>query len=272
MGGSDGYEQEWTMKIVDGMNRTSRGGSWAACALAGVLCAASATGATPGAGATVAGGAAADSIMLLGSSATAPAATGWTPAQQAALLSIQQDWAKVNYEVAGEDRKGAGFEALAQRAQSLVAANPGRAEPLIWQGIVLSTWAGVKGGLGALSLAKQARDALESALKIDPSALEGSAYTSLGTLYHKVPGWPIGFGDHKKARQLLEAALKVNPAYSEAALNLSVLYNDLGKYEEARQIYNHALAAAPRPNREIADRGRRVEIESLLGKARAKAG
>ena len=43
------------------------------------------------------------------------------------------------------------------------------------------------------------------------AALDGSAYTSLGTLYYKVPGFPIGFGDHKKARQLLEAALKVNP-------------------------------------------------------------
>lgn len=260
------------MKIVDGMNRTSRGGSWAACALAGVLCAASATGATPGAGATVAGGAAGGSIMLLGSSATAPAATGWTPAQQAALLSIQQDWAKVNYEVAGEDRKGAGFEALAQRAQSLVAANPGRAEPLIWQGIVLSTWAGVKGGLGALSLAKQARDALEAALKIDPSALEGSAYTSLGTLYYKVPGFPIGFGDHKKARQLLEAALKVNPDGIDSNYYYGEYLFDEDRYADAMVYLNRALAAAPRPNREIADRGRRVEIESLLGKARAKAG
>jgi tetratricopeptide (TPR) repeat protein len=210
--------------------------------------------------------------MLLGSSATAPAATGWTPAQQAALLSIQQDWAKVNYEVAGEDRKGAGFEALAQRAQSLVAANPGRAEPLIWQGIVLSTWAGVKGGLGALSLAKQARDALESALKIDPSALEGSAYTSLGTLYYKVPGFPIGFGDHKKARQLLEAALKVNPDGIDSNYYYGEYLFDEDRYADAMVYLNRALAAAPRPNREIADRGRRVEIESLLGKARAKAG
>ena len=260
------------MKIVDGMNRTSRGGSWAACALAGVLCAASATGATPGAGATVAGGAAADSIMLLGSSATAPAATGWTPAQQAALLSIQQDWAKVNYEVAGEDRKGAGFEALAQRAQSLVAANPGRAEPLIWQGIVLSTWAGVKGGLGALSLAKQARDALEAALKIDPSALEGSAYTSLGTLYYKVPGFPLGFGDDDKAGALLTQALKLNPAGIDPNYFYAEYLFEQGQYSQSLQYLDRAAHAAPRPGREVADKGRQGEIAALRAKVKSKLG
>ena len=37
---------------------------------------------------------------------------------------------------------------------------PGRAEPLIWHGIILSSLAGAKGGLGALGLAKEARDQL----------------------------------------------------------------------------------------------------------------
>ena len=35
----------------------------------------------------------------------------------------------------------------------------------------------------------------------------GSAYTSLGTLYFKVPGWPVGFGDEEKAEELLRKAL-----------------------------------------------------------------
>ena len=41
-----------------------------------------------------------------------------------------------------------------------------------------------------------------------------------------------------------EQALKINPSYSEASLNLAVLYNDLGKYNEAREIYNHTLHLA----------------------------
>ena len=56
-------------------------------------------------------------------------------------------------------------------------------------------WAGAKGGLSALNLVKQAKGLYESALKLQPDALDGSAYNSLGVLYYKVPGWPVGFGD-----------------------------------------------------------------------------
>lgn len=261
------------MKLVDGRRWNSVVGRWVALAMTGLVATSMAAGATagPGTGAAVLGAAAGSSVASSASTA-APAAAAWSVAQQSALLSIQQDWAKLNYDVASEDAKSAGFEALAQRALALVRANPGRAEPLIWQGIVLSTWAGVKGGLGALSLAKQARESLEVALKLDPAALEGSAYTSLGTLYYKVPGFPIGFGDHKKARQLLEAALKINPDGIDPNYFYGEYLFDEDRYADAVVYLSRALAAAPRPNREVADRGRRVEIESLLGKARAKAG
>jgi Tfp pilus assembly protein PilF len=58
-----------------------------------------------------------------------------------------------------------------------------------------------------LSLAKDAKKPLE----IDESALNGSAYASLGTLYHKVPGWPLGFGDDDTAKEMLEKAMLINP-------------------------------------------------------------
>ena len=76
------------------------------------------------------------------------------------------------------DEKEKAFEGLADEAEQFVAHYPGRAEPLIWQGIVLSTYAGAKGGLGALGLVKEARKSLEAALEIDPDALDGSAYLS----------------------------------------------------------------------------------------------
>lgn len=192
--------------------------------------------------------------------------------QQAQLAAIQQDWARINYQVTDEDRKASEFESLAARADTFAKANPGRAEPLIWQGIVLSTLAGVKGGLGALSLAKEARGKLEAALKLDPAALDGSAYTSLGTLYYKVPGFPLGFGDHKKARQLLESALKLNPDGIDPNYFYGEFLFEEHRYADAVVHLNKALTAPPRPNRELADRGRRAEIEALLAKARAKAG
>jgi tetratricopeptide (TPR) repeat protein len=210
----------------------------------------------------------ATALSLFASAAPAAIAPA-TPALQTELLAIQQDWARINYQAADDDRKAAEFEALEKRAAAFVAANPGRAEPLIWQGIVLSTWAGAKGGLGALGLAKRARQPLEAALKIDPNALDGSAYTSLGTLYSKVPGFPAGFGDDDKAEQLLKAALKVNPDGIDPNYFYGEFLLDEDRHAEAVTYLTKALAASPRPNRELADKGRRAEAEALLAKARA---
>jgi Tfp pilus assembly protein PilF len=201
------------------------------------------------------------------------AAPGPAPAAlQGQLLEVQTDWAKTNYLTQGNDRKAAEFEALLKRAEAFEKAFPGRAEPLVWEGIVLSTYAGVKGGLGALSIAKQARSKLEAALKVDPAALEGSAYTSLGTLYYKVPGFPLGFGDHGKARRLLQSALKHNPEGIDPNYFYGEFLFEEGEYAEAIKSLRKALAAPPRPNRELADQGRRGEIEALLAKVQRKQG
>ncbi|MDA1382172.1 hypothetical protein PCI56_27515 [Plesiomonas shigelloides subsp. oncorhynchi] len=53
-------------------------------------------------------------------------------------------------------------------------------------------------------MVKEAKASLEKALKQNPNALDGSAYTSLGSLYYKVPGWPVGFGDDEQAERLLK--------------------------------------------------------------------
>lgn len=121
---------------------------------------------------------------------------------------------------------------------------PERAEPLVWEGIVLASWAGAKGGLGALKLAKQARDQLLRAEQIDPSALNGSVYTSLGSLYYQVPGWPLGFGDDDKAREYLEKALTMNPD----GIDPNFFYGDrTGRLRQGRCRARARLAGAPAP-------------------------
>src|SRR6185436_945478 len=78
------------------------------------------------------------------------------------LSHIQQQWAVANYQITTPKEKLQAFESLADDAHRFSADNPNRAEPLIWEGIVLSTYAGAKGGLGALSLAKKSRVLLEA--------------------------------------------------------------------------------------------------------------
>ena len=107
--------------------------------------------------------------------------------QAADIAPLQQRWAQIQYALPAQ-QKSAAFEALASEAEQLGQAEPDSAPLLIWRGIILSSWAGADGGLGALGKVKEAKALLERALEIDPQALDGSAYTSLGALYYQVPG------------------------------------------------------------------------------------
>jgi tetratricopeptide (TPR) repeat protein len=186
------------------------------------------------------------------------------------LADIQQSWDQANYQSANAEEKKRQLEALTARSEALVQKYPRRAEPLVWEGIVLSTYASAKGGLGALSLAKKSRDRLLEATRIDPAALRGSAYTSLGALYYKVPGWPIGFGDRDKANDFLNKALALNPDGMDPNYFIGELLFEEGEYSRSLQHLEKALAAPPRPDRPLADAGRRVEINTLVAKVRDK--
>lgn len=185
------------------------------------------------------------------------------------VARVQADWARIKYQMPSEQRVAA-LETLAQEAHSISEANKETAEPLIWEAIVLASLAGEDGGLSALSRVKQAKKLLEQAEKIDPDSLDGSIYTSLGSLYYQVPGWPIGFGDDDKAEQYLKQALAINPD----GIDANYFYGDYllsqRRYEEALTAFEKALQAPPRPERPIADQGRRQEILAAMDKARSK--
>ena len=194
------------------------------------------------------------------------------PAFDAELASIQQAWANVNYETPAGDARVEAFDALEKRAEKFTHDHPARAEALIWEGIIESSYAGAKGGLGALSLCREARGNLEAAIKLDPDALNGSAYTSLGALYYKVPGFPVGFGDDEKAGKLLQKALQMNPDGIDSNYFYAEYLYEQGKYQQSLQYLDRASRAAPRPGRESADKGRHGEIAALSAKVKAKLG
>lgn len=185
------------------------------------------------------------------------------------VSAVRDRWAEVNYNTPKAQREAA-YDALAKQAATARAAQPKDAGALIWEGIVLSSFAGERGGLGALGLAKQARADFEQAIKLDPNALDGSAYTSLGVLYYSVPGWPVGFGDDKKARELLRKGLQVNPSGIDPNYFYGDFLQDQGDWKGAAAALEKALAAPARPGRELADQGRRKEAAALLAKVRTK--
>lgn len=179
------------------------------------------------------------------------------------VVRIRGAWEKIKYSTPEKEQEAA-FEKLVAESHAIREKAPKDAAAAIWHGIIEASYAGAKGGLGALGLVKSAKKSFEEALEIEPNALNGSAYTSLGSLYYQVPGWPIGFGDKKKAQELLQKGLSINPT----GIDSNYFYGDYlfrqGDLDGAEQALKKALTAPPREGRALADEGRRKEINELL--------
>jgi tetratricopeptide (TPR) repeat protein len=182
------------------------------------------------------------------------------------IAYLQKEWARIKYQVADEDSQIAALKKLEAHAAKVSAAYANRAEPKIWEGIILATEAGIGGGLGALGTVKKAKALLEAALEQNPAALDGSAHTSLGSLYYQVPGWPVGFGDDDEAEKHLKQALQTNPNGIDPNFFYADFLIEEGRYNEAKIHLNRGLQAVDRPSRPLADAGRRQEIKAALAK------
>ncbi len=90
--------------------------------------------------------------------------------------------------------------------------------------------------LGREHYEKREFDKAEHYLKqvMERGVLYADIYNMLGVIRHDQ-------GQLEDAQAAFEEALHINPNYTEAALNLAVTYNDLGRYEEANRIYTAAM-------------------------------
>ena len=186
-----------------------------------------------------------------------------------AVADLQREWEVIRYQSAAAEREKR-LETLAAKAHKVSETFTDCSEPLIWEGIIVSSYAGEKGGLGALGLVKQAKALYEQAIQIDGNALEGSAYNSLGVLYYKVPGWPLAFGDKAKANDLLQKALAINPTGIDPNFFYGEYLVETRQPEKAVLYLEKALQAPARPGRQVADTGRREEARRLLDRIREK--
>ncbi|MCG3728678.1 tetratricopeptide repeat protein [Vibrio cincinnatiensis] len=180
------------------------------------------------------------------------------------LQDIQHQWAECQYRTPDSHKKERCFDQAITKTHLYLDKAPKNLELTVWLAINKASLAGVQGGLGGLSLAKEAKSLLEEVIDNAPETLDGSAYTSLGSLYYKVPGWPIGFGDDEKAELMLKKALEINPT----GMDPNYFYGDFlaeeGRGKEARVYLSRAMQASPRPDRSLTDKGRKQEIEATL--------
>ena len=180
---------------------------------------------------------------------------------------IRERWAEIKYQLP-EKARGDQFHALALQARDLAESHPYLAEPLVWEGIALAAEADAKGGLEAYYLAKKAKDVFEESLKLDETALNGSAYTGLAVLHVRGLVWPFGIGGKNRIRaeKYFKKALAINPEGIDPNFFYGEYLSSLYRLTEARTYLELALKAPPRPGWELADGGRREEIQALLAK------
>jgi tetratricopeptide (TPR) repeat protein len=83
-------------------------------------------------------------------------------------------------------------------------------------------------------------------------------HNMLGFIHHR-------HGRFSSAQEMFEEAIRINPNYTEAALNLAVTYNDLGKYQLARDVYAKAIASTKAQPRHL-DPFARGKIANMHGR------
>lgn len=186
------------------------------------------------------------------------------------IKKLQEAWTTAKYQSKDKSETVAKLEACAKEAEIVTENFPGKAEPVIWNGICLASQ-GEYLKISALPKVKAAKILFEKALTIDKKALHGAAYTNLGVLYHRVPGWPIGFGDAKKAEENFKKAVAIAPENVDVNYFYGVFLYAQERYDEAAKYLDLAMKA-PSRKRPLADSKRKEEIASAIEKLNKKIG
>ncbi len=177
--------------------------------------------------------------------------------------SLQSEWAGVFYE-APRNQRAPRYKDLLDRVRVLKGQHPDRAEPMIVEAIILCTYSAAALGLDTLDMLEQARTLLQQSIAIDPPALEGAAYVTLGNLYRRLPGWPVLFGDKQLARQYFESGVRLYPN----GIDTNYFYGDYlleeGDTARARIYLDKASHAPIRPSLKISDQQLKKETDQAL--------
>lgn len=168
------------------------------------------------------------------------------------LSTLESEWTKAYYQNNEAQQKQV-YPILLEQAAELAGRYPDAAEPKIWQATILATSANFQSSLTALSSLEKAKNLLEQAIDRNPSALDGAAYVTLGTLYYMVPGWPVSFGDNQVAEQLLKTSLKINPLGIDANYFYADYLLQQNRAEEAEAHFRKAAQLPIRKQQAFAD-------------------
>lgn len=186
-----------------------------------------------------------------------------------ALQVLENEWAEAFYRLPARQQTEK-FNALLPRIREFKARYPQRAEPLILEAVVLCTLAASDWGFSSLSRINEARALLIASIDFDPRAMHATAYITLGNLYHRLPGWPISFGDDKLALQYLEAAHRMFPDSLDSNYFLGDFWLHEDEYDKALPYLEKAELAPVRATQRLSDEKLKEELKVALTAARQR--
>ena len=184
-----------------------------------------------------------------------------------AISGLENAWSAAYYQ-GSEGQQKQMYPRLLKEAEELTQRYPEAAEPKIWQATIIAANAALESTLTVLSSLETAKSLLEQAIRQNPAALDGAAHVTLGTLYYRVPGWPISFGDTHKAEQLLKTSLSINPNGIDANYFYADFLLRQDRTGEAEDYLRKAAQAPIRKQQFFADSQLQNEAKQALTNTR----
>lgn len=202
-------------------------------------------------------------IVALSSFVAVSSFSATSSTQAVDTYSYELQWSQCEYKT-DKDLQPQCFSQLVKALYQLHTLYPENADIQALWGINIASLAGVSGISKALKLIKQSKEVIEQALEMDPEALNGAPYVTLGAMYYRAPGWPLSFGDDDQAKLLLEQGVKRNPNNSSTLYFYADFLVTQGEKSKAIEILHRALDLPINPKYQIGDMGRREDIKQLL--------
>lgn len=142
-------------------------------------------------------------------------------------------------DMAAKSEKVSYFEKGIDAGQRAVAAQPNGVEGHFWLGVNYGGYSDQKGVFKALATVGKIRTEMETVLKLNDRYQDGGAYLALGEMDRQLPR--IIGGNLNRAIQRLEQGVSVAPNNLEIKLALGQAYEEKGRKEDARRVFQEII-------------------------------
>ncbi|HTY76435.1 MAG TPA: TRAP transporter TatT component family protein [Candidatus Bathyarchaeia archaeon] len=134
--------------------------------------------------------------------------------------------------------KLAAYDRGRQAAKQAISLAPNSGRAHFWYGANTGRWGQTKGVLRALFLLPTVKEAMETALALDPGY--APAYSLAGSLYYEVPG--VVGGDLDRSETMFRKGLEIDPHHTTMRVGLARTLLRKGRAAEARRELETVLA------------------------------